>query len=60
MHAVHFLSSVATRPNLELKTQPKQLLDITLPDLIYWKKLKTYAMEKWHRISLTYQKVKAI
>jgi hypothetical protein len=26
MHTMHLLSSVAIRPNLELKTQPKQLL----------------------------------
>ncbi len=37
-HAMNFRHSIAIRPNLELKTQPKQLLgssplDITLPDL---------------------------
>ncbi len=26
MHAMHLLNSVAIRPNLELKTRPKQLL----------------------------------
>ncbi len=37
MHAMHLLSSLAIRPNLDLKTQPKQLLGslplyITLPE----------------------------
>ncbi len=36
MHAMHLGSSVAMRPNLQLKTQPKQILgslplDIVLP-----------------------------
>jgi hypothetical protein len=36
-HAMHLLHSIAIRPNLELKTQPKHLLgylqlDIALPD----------------------------
>jgi hypothetical protein len=39
VHAMHLLSSVAIRPNLELKTRPKQLLgslplDIALPALV--------------------------
>jgi len=38
MHTMHLLPSVAIQPNLELKTQPKQLLGslplvITLPAL---------------------------
>jgi hypothetical protein len=41
MHAMHLLSSVAIQPNLELKTQPKQLLgylplDIALPIIVYY------------------------
>ncbi len=40
MHTMHRLCSVEIRPNLELKTRPKQLLDylplyITLPDQIW-------------------------
>ncbi len=39
MHTMHLLSGVAIQPNLELKTQPKQLLGslplvITLPGLL--------------------------
>ncbi len=39
-HAMHKPHSIAIRPNLELKTQPRQLLgslplDITLPALLY-------------------------
>ncbi len=39
MHAMHLLSNVTIRPNLELKTRPKQLLgslplNIALPDII--------------------------
>ncbi len=39
MHAMHLLSNVAIRPNLEMKTRPKQLLgylplNIALPDII--------------------------
>ncbi len=38
MHAMHLLNSVAIRPDLELKTRPKQLLgslplDIVLPGI---------------------------
>jgi hypothetical protein len=33
MHTMHLLTSVAKRPNLELKTQPKQLLS-SLPLVI--------------------------
>ncbi len=39
-HAMHLLRSIAIWPNLELKTQPKQLLgclplDIALPDAVH-------------------------
>jgi hypothetical protein len=41
MHTMHLLPAVAIKPNLELKTQPKQLLGslplvIVLPALAYW------------------------
>ncbi len=40
-HAMHFLRSIVVRPNLELKTRPKQLLgylplDIVLPAIAYY------------------------
>jgi hypothetical protein len=40
MHTMHLLPAVAIQPNLELKTQPKQLLGslplvTALPDLSY-------------------------
>jgi hypothetical protein len=34
MHDMHLLCSVAMRPNLELKTQPKQLLGSLLLDIV--------------------------
>ncbi len=55
MHAMHLLSSVAIQLNLELKTQPKQLLDslpldFAIPDLGYaW----------WGCIEQTYKRARA-
>jgi hypothetical protein len=42
MHTMHLLPSAAMQPNLELKTQPKQLLGslplvIALPALLFWR-----------------------
>ncbi len=51
MHTLHLLPGVAVQPNLELKTQPKQLLrslplDIVLPGLSYFNFIEHYLLKQ--------------
>jgi hypothetical protein len=46
MHAMHLLPGIAIQPNLELKTQPKQLLG-SLPLVIV---LPAYSRKKFYNI----------
>ncbi len=58
MHAMHSLSSVAIRPNLELKTRPKRVLgslplDIALPALIKPRQHEEN-LKKWFWIKISF------
>jgi hypothetical protein len=55
MHTIHLLPSVAIQPNLELKTQPKQLLGslplvITLPALGYFNIFSSLNVALWSHL----------